>query len=198
MRKTTEETTGPDGVATPTKSSKDKNNKTNKKSAQKQHHQQQAQQRSPSLLSSTSSSSLVASSLSLSQHETTTPPELAASTTRSRLLDNEMRSFKNRAFHDGYDEAKGAVLQEAFDSSYKKAFEQNFILSTLKGVASALKTSGFSSNSVSVNISSNHLSLLDSMKFDGSGDIESIKKDLITICRENRLEILAHYVSQIG
>lgn len=48
------------------------------------------------------------------------------------------------------------------------------------------------------NISSNHLSKLESMKFDDAGDIESIKEDLIKICRENRLEILAHYVSQIG
>lgn len=104
-------------------------------------------------------------------------------------MDKEMRAFKNRGFHEGHDEGKGAKLQEAFDSGYKKAFEQNFILSTLKGVASALKTSY---------ISTNHRGLLDSMKFDGSIDNEALKRDLITICRENRLEILAHYVSQIG
>lgn len=55
-----------------------------------------------------------------------------------------------------------------------------------------------SNTSVNVNISSNHLSMLESMKFDNTSDIETIKRDLVRICRENRLEILAHYVSQIG
>lgn len=200
---------------------------------------------------------------------------------RERMLGNEMRAFKNRGFHDGYDEGKKAVIQKAFDSGYQEAFERNFALSTLRGVAQALRssynlshqdnprttdsrrhhehqhhhnkrnsphrsdhpkrptsiastassssplgrtrsntednttascssasssasgsscnvsnTTGISSN-INVNISSNHLSTLDSMKFDNSTDIESIKSDLIKICRENRLEILAHYVSQI-
>lgn len=166
--------------------------------------------------------------------------------TREQILDNEMRSFHNRGFHDGYDEGKKIVLQKAFDAGYQKAFEQNFVLSTLKGVAHALKssynlsrsssttstsplmpsinrrrsnlfgssknddtssssssssnisnTTGSSNNNVN-NILSNHLSMLESMKFDNASDIESIKNDLIKICRENRLEILAHYVSQIG
>lgn len=160
---------------------------------------------------------------------------------RDKLLDNEMRSYRNRGFHDGYDEGKKAVIQEAFDTGYKKAFEQNFILSTLKGVASALKssynlnqshrhqqhqdeppstppTSSSSASDLNSSTSSpvsrtsststtssstmrggspHHLRMLESMKFDGTSDIESIKNDLITICRENRLEILAHYVSQI-
>lgn len=173
--------------------------------------------------------------------------------TRQRLVENEMRSFKTRGFHDGYDEGVKRTSQKAFDAGYKKAFEQNFILSTLKGVAHALQSSynltnrptstissitssssssspsgrhhrmrskrcdggtsssGSSSSNVSssanspapcsninVNISGNHLSILESMKFDDASDIESIKNDLIKICRENRLEILAHYVSQIG
>lgn len=184
----------------------------------RKHNHQNHKQRSPSLsmLSSTSSSSSVASSLSLSQNDTkgptitsinnpsdtidimsvnnmtTTSTKTTSLTTRDQLLDNEMRPFKNRGFHDGYDVGKRIVLQDAFDSGYKKAFEQNFILSTLKGVASALKSN------YNINISSNHLSLLNSMKFDGSSDSESIKKDLIAICRENRLEVLAHYVSQVG
>lgn len=213
---------------------------------------------------------------------------------RQRMLSNELRSFKNRGFHDGYDEGKKQVIQEAFDSGYQKAFEKNFALSTLKGVAQALRSSsnlrhhhhqddhpranisspsrnsgahhhttnsphrlghhhhqkrptsiastassslsrtrsnpcedatttascssasssasgsscnvssnhqamGISSSNIvgSVNISDSHLSKLESMKFDNSSDIESIKEDLIKICRENRLEILAHYVSQI-
>lgn len=180
--------------------------------------------------------------------------------TRKKILDNETRSFKNRGFHDGYTDGKNAVIQESFDTGYQKAFEQNFILSTLKGVAHALQSSynlknptsaisspsptsspsqlirmrdgdrrnisnlfgsgtattgDISSSSCSSssevsattignsninvnNISSNHLSILESMKFDNAGEIESIKEDLIKICRENRLEILAHYVSQIG
>lgn len=196
------------------------------------------------------------------------------------MLGNELRAFKNRGFHDGYDEGKKAVIQEAFDSGYQKAFERSFALNTLKGVAQALRSSfnlsqnqqertidhhgertqdhssprrsgghqkrptsiastaslslsrtqsnpcednttascssasssasgsscnvsgsqatGISSSNIgSVNISSNHLSTLESMKFDNSSDIESIKRDLIKICRENRLEILAHYVSQV-
>lgn len=139
------------------------------------------------------------------------------SKTRERILENEMRSFRNAGFHDGYDEGKRSVIQGAFDDGYQKAFEQNFILSTLKGVAHALKSSynltinSKTSSTTSTpspttsritinndNISSNHLSILESMKFDDAGDIESIKNDLIRICRENRLEILAHYVSQIG
>lgn len=166
---------------------------------------------------------------------------------RDKLLDNDMRSFKNRGFHDGYDEGKKMVLQEAFDKGYKKAFEQNFILSTLKGVANALKssynlnqrqsirptsspavtssslssssssssssaspsssssssstssssTSPPSSAASSTTLTTNHLNILEAMKFDGTRDIESIKNDLIKICRENKLEILAHYVSQI-
>lgn len=131
------------------------------------------------------------------------PPENKKKLRRNTLIDNEMRSFKNRGFHDGYDDGKKAVIKQAFDTGYKKAFEQNFILSTLKGVASALRTSynsasSSSTNGVNVNISSKHLSILESMKFDGTTDIESIKKDLIKVCRENRLEILAHYVSEIG
>lgn len=181
--------------------------------------------------------------------------------TRDNLFKNEIRSFRNRAFHDGYDDGKNAVIQKAFDDGYQKAFEQNFILSTLKGVAQALKSShnlnstklttrptsttssastaspspspsskhrtergsnqlfgssattaksgeissSSSSSNVSnttgssnINISSNHLSVLESMKFDDASDIESIKNDLIKICRENRLEVLAHYVSGIG
>lgn len=190
--------------------------------------------------------------------------------TREMMITNEMRSFKNRGFHDGYDEGKNSTIQGAFDTGYRKAFEQNFILSTLKGVAHALKSSynlnskininrnqrpnsltptisstsssqsacgdissassssGGSRSSINVsnaiptpppsstittatvssttrssninvvNISNNHLSLLESMKFDDASDIESIKNDLVKICRENRLEILAHYVSQIG
>lgn len=107
------------------------------------------------------------------------------------MLGNELRAFKNRGFHDGFDEGKNAVIQEAFDSGYQKAFERNFALSTLKGVAHALRSS--------VTLSQSHqvLSTLESMKFDNSSDIESIKSDLIKICRDNRLEILAHYVSQI-
>lgn len=199
--------------------------------------------------------------------------------TREKMVKNEMRSFRNRGFHDGYDEGKKAVIQQAFDTGYQKAFEQNFILSTLKGIAHALKSSYnlnsataidttsarptsipssssskltsstninsppsprskpgslFGSRSIvgsksrslplagdssagsscssssnvsnttagssnfNVNISSNHLLLLESMKFDDAENIESIKNDLIKICRENRLEILAHYVSHIG
>lgn len=210
--------------------------------------------------------------------------------TRDKILENELRSFRNRGFHDGYDEGKKAVIQNAFDNGYQKAFEQNFILSTLKGVAQALiashnlnstssgsgptattkitstnlvtksstpsssrPTSTTSSSSVAstsspypsnsskqrivrssnifgsstttttsggggdisssssssnvsntttgnsnINISSNHLSILESMNFDNANNIESIKNDLIKICRENRLEILAHYVSEIG
>lgn len=169
---------------------------------------------------------------------------------REKLLDNEMRAFRNRGFHDGYDDGKKAVVQEAFDAGYQKAFEENFILSTLKGVAQALKTSynlnknnmnrptsststtSTSSSSTSsplpslpsttnsstttstiatsssssssatntnlTNISSNHIRILESMKFDNASDIDSIKQDLIKICRENRLDILAHYVSHIG
>lgn len=227
--------------------------------------------------------------------------------TRESLLNNEMRSFKNRGFHDGYDDGKRSSIQEAFDSGYQKAFEQNFVLSTLKGVAQALKssynlnqnqndsainsrptstisttsttstassssstspsknpkyssrsrmknlfgssskiscsnkkvddlicssnsssassitasnlsvssvgnnmltpagsskiinkTAGSASKIKSNNINNNHLLILESMKFDNVQDIESIKSDLIKICRENRLEILAHYISQIG
>lgn len=228
---------------------------------------------------------------------------------REKLIDNEMRSFKNRGFHDGYDEGKKATAQDAFDSGYQKAFEQNFILSTLRGVAQALKSSynlnnqttsgsrptsttstgstassscsatssssplnnrstpinqknrsrmrtnmfgsstrfslgnkttttddlincssnSSSSSSITTNLSlgsssvitstgaerggssignddgkdrnsthNNHLLLLESMKFDNVQDIDSIKKDLIKICHENRLEILAHYISHIG
>lgn len=47
-------------------------------------------------------------------------------------------------------------------------------------------------------ISNNHLTLLESMKFDDASNIDNIKNNLVKICRENRLEILAHYVSQIG
>lgn len=148
---------------------------------------------------------------------------------REKLLDNEMRAFRNRGFHDGYDDGKKAVVQEAFDAGYQKAFEENFILSTLKGVAQALKTSynlnninrptsststtsTLSSSSSSPlpssastnsaintnNISNNHIEILESMKFDNASDIDSIKQDLIKICRENRLDILAHYVSHVG
>lgn len=170
--------------------------------------------------------------------------------TRDKILENEMRSFRNRGFHDGYDEGKKIIIQNAFDNGYQKAFEQNFILSTLRGVAQALiashnlnstnstattktastnlvtkpstpsssrptsttssastsspcpshsSTSSSSSiNNSNINISSNHLSILESMNFDNATDIESIKNDLMKICRENRLEILAHYVSEIG
>lgn len=187
---------------------------------------------------------------------------------RETMLTNEMRSIKNRHFHDGYDNGKNTTIQKAFDTGYKKAFEKNFILTTLKGVAHALKSSqnlnsnlgrnqrpnsltpttsssssqlgagdissassssGGSRSSINVsnitissqsgvhnessptvssttgrsdinvvNVTNNHLSLLESMKFDDTSDIESIKSDLVRICRENRLEILAHYVSQIG
>ena len=276
---------------------------------------------------------------------------------RDKLIVNEMISVRNRGFHDGYDEGKQKTMQKSLDAGYERAFERNFILSTLKGVATALKsshnlkeqngltadhsrrrhhqnqrpnsanypspstkinrndsssthsslaqipptkgstassspkststlsTSSYSTSSassspsttstssstsskskhhhhrhstgqpnsrlltqkylgntgrrsaistksngnenpsnggsdnatrrlssgnvsgcgnfssthvVNVNISSNHMSLLESMKFDSTSDIESLKKDLIRICRENRLEILAHYVSQIG
>lgn len=110
-----------------------------------------------------------------------------------KMISNELRSMRNHGFHDGYDEGKKVVIQEAFDTGYKKAFEENFILSTLKGVAHALKSSYNH-----VNISRNHLSILESMKFDNASDIEIIKSDLIKICRENRLEILAHYVSHVG
>lgn len=111
---------------------------------------------------------------------------------RQRMLANEMRSIRNHGFHNGYDEGQASVVQESFDTGYEKSFEQNFILSTLKGVAEAL----VGSNRYS--ISDQHISMLKSMKFDNAGDIESIKKDLINICRRNRLEILAHYVSQVG
>jgi len=128
---------------------------------------------------------------------------------RGKLLNNEMRSFKNRGFHDGYDKGKETTIQESFDTGYKKAFELNFILSTLRGVANALKSSNNlkrqttiynqkNHNVVNLRISENHLYLLESMKFDGTTDVESLKGDLIKICRENRLEILAHYVSQVG
>lgn len=117
---------------------------------------------------------------SLKDSSSSTELDLGA---REMMLTNEMRSFKNRGFHDGYDEGKSSTVQAAFDSGYKKAFERNFILSTLKGVAQALKTS--------YNLSNN-------MKFDDASEIETIKNDLVKICRENRLEILAHYVSQIG
>lgn len=128
-----------------------------------------------------------------SEEDTTSPATTDLDLkTREKILDNEMRSFKNRGFHDGYTDGKKAIIQDSFDNGYKKAFEQNFILSTLKGVANALQSSYNLSN---INISSNHLSKLESMKFDNAGDIESIKEDLIKICRENRLEILAHYVS---
>ena len=100
-------------------------------------------------------------------------------TTREALLNNELRSFNNRGFHDGYDDGKKSTSQQNFDLGYKKAFEQTFILATLKGVAEALKTS-------------------DTMKFDDPNDIETIKDTLIKICRKSGLEILAHYVSQIG
>lgn len=231
---------------------------------------------------------------------------------RDTLLTNELRSFNSRGFHDGYDDGKKSSSQQNFDLGYKKAFEQQFILSTLKGVAEALKSScnlnnkgdsnhndklrqhnnstiiscsssqtntinsnGFNhddkinnstttcpkqqiegilttpkkmtpiknlsrndvntprnlsvnsnanniinnntsnlNNSncidrnqtsfnnqkgfVDANLSSNHLNLLESMKFDDATDIENLKDNLIKICRDNRLEILAHYVAQIG
>jgi len=177
----------------------------------------------------------------MAQDKSFKPTELD-SKTRDRLIENDLRSFKNRGFHDGYDDGRKSVAQDAFDAGYKKAFEQSFILSTLKGVAQTLKTSynlktknrptsttiscssspssrlrddsgsdcsinlNSSSNSnnttggsnMTIDIPENHLNLLESMKFDNASDIESIKSDLIKICRENRLEILAHYVSQIG
>lgn len=178
--------------------------------------------------------------------------------TREKLLGNEVRGIRNRGFHDGYEKGKKSTIQKSFDSGYKKAFGQNFALSTLKGVAEALKntlelrqsspdspqsyspstnlrdsapttssssttlettsTSGgvasnsSSSSNVSCNTtdlrdryftnnkvsSSNVLLLLETMDFNNVDNIESIKKALIQICRESRLEILAHYVSQIG
>lgn len=113
--------------------------------------------------------------------------------TREKLLNNDLRSHTNRGFHDGYDEAKTDKLQEAFDVGYKKAFEQNFVLSTLKGVAQALIL-----DKINFKITITNLAILESMNFDNPDEIESIKENLIRICRENRLEILAHYVSQMG
>lgn len=108
--------------------------------------------------------------------------------TRERLLENEMRSFENLGFHDGYHDGKQSVVQNAFDCNYQKAFEQNFALSTLKGVAQALKSSARQSQNTSA---------LKALKFDDINEIECIKTVLIDICNENKFNILAHYVSQI-
>ena len=190
---------------------------------------------------------------------------------RQQTLNKEMNIHLNRGFHDGYDESIQLNINRALDHGYNLAYEQHFILSTLKGVAFGLISSkspettkdipeansntspeqppttsndrdlaypSLSSptpkstittaisnrktfdehqvellNSILIRIdklqriimsqltennksSTSHLSY---QKCESElGELNDIKQDLIKICKDNRFEILAHYVSEIG
>lgn len=144
---------------------------------------------------SSSTSSFVVASTTLKSHRHSTGPangvdlELASNCSTSSSVSSNLSSSNMIGSSDCYQTNNNTTGSGETDG--KSHHQHNYH-------HHAGRRSIGSNNASNVTISSDHLNLLESMKFDSTSDIESIKKDLIKICRENRLEILAHYVSQIG
>lgn len=163
---------------------------------------------------------------------------------RQQTLNKEMKIHHTRGFHDGYDESAQLSANRALDHGYNLAYEQHFVLSTLRGVAFGLvssksaktikeettesdspttSTDNSSTNSTTTTttttttnkqtLDEQQIRLLESLLIridrlqriivsqltdDEENELNDIKQDLIKICKDSRLEILAHYVSEIG